>query len=68
MIPLYLVNVDLNKNQLLNPVFQVLGTEPTSPITGQFFYNSGNSKFGFYNGTAWIYGDKLTFQDGGAIT
>ena len=64
MIPAFLVNVDFNKNQLLNPTFQVLGTEPTSPALGQFFFNSTSSKFGYYNGTTWIYGDQLSFLGG----
>lgn len=68
MIPAYLINVDFNKNQLLNPVFQVLGSEPSSPSTGQFFYSSANNKFGYYNGTQWIYGDQLSFANGGAIS
>ena len=64
MIPAFLVNVDFTKNQLLNPTFQVLGTEPTSPALGQFFYNSTSNKFGYYNGTTWIYGDQLSFLGG----
>ncbi len=68
MIPAFLVNVDFTKNQLLNTVFQVLGSEPASPIAGQFFYNSTNNKFGFYNGTTWVYGMQLAFTNGGAIS
>jgi hypothetical protein len=67
MIPAFLVNLDFSKNQLLNPAFQVLATEPNSPVLGQFFYNSTNSKFGYYNGTIWVYGSQLTFANGGAI-
>ena len=48
----FLVDIDLAKNQLLNPVFQNLGTDPLTPSTGQFFYSSAISKPKFFNGTA----------------
>src|ERR1700742_2378356 len=47
-------NLDLNQNQLLNPVFQVLASDPGSPVEGQFWYNSTSKTFKFYNGTAVI--------------
>jgi hypothetical protein len=66
-VPVHLINLDLNKNQLLNPTMQVLPSEPSSPALSQFFYNSASNKFGYWNGSAWIYGDTLSFANGGAI-
>jgi chloramphenicol 3-O-phosphotransferase len=37
---LYLSDLDLNKNQLLQPVAQVLGAHPASPTSGQFWYRN----------------------------
>ena len=36
----YLVNIDLNKNQLLQAVVEVLATPPLTPSEGQIYYNS----------------------------
>lgn len=41
----FLVNIDLVQNQILNPVFQILGSDPGSPIEGQFWYNSTDDRF-----------------------
>jgi hypothetical protein len=67
-VPVHLINLDLNKNQLLNPTFQVLASEPSSPSLAQFFYNSTSNKFGYWNGSAWIYGDSLSFANSGPIS
>ena len=52
-IPFY-SNIDLSKNQLLNVVFQILPSAPSNPVEGQFYYNSTDKAFYFYNGTAWV--------------
>lgn len=52
-IPFY-TNIDLAKNQILNVLFQVLASAPSSPAEGQFYYNSTDKKFYYYNGTSWI--------------
>lgn len=36
----FLNNVNLNLNQLLNSLMQLLGSDPGSPVEGQFWYNT----------------------------
>lgn len=50
----YLSNFDLCQNELQNAVLQNLATAPNNPKMGQIFFDSENSKFYGYNGTAWI--------------
>jgi hypothetical protein len=52
----YLSNIDLNKNELQNPVIHPLGTAPGTPVEGQIYYDSslGDKHLYLYNGTAWV--------------
>lgn len=50
----FLTSLDLNKNELQNPVLQNLGTDPSNPVEGQIYANTGSHKFKFYNGTAFV--------------
>ena len=49
--------LDLQKNELRNGVIQVLATPPSSPVTGQIYYNSdindGAVGLMVYNGSTW---------------
>lgn len=44
-------NIDLGGNQVLNAALQVLATDPGTPYTGQFWFNSTTKVFKFYDGT-----------------
>jgi hypothetical protein len=68
----FLTSIDLTKNQLLNVALQNLATAPSSPVTGQIYYNTTDSKVYLYNGSAWvdISGDitGITTATGSALT
>lgn len=48
-----LVNLDFNGNEIHNVAMQMLATAPSSPVEGQFYYNSANKKAYQYDGTSW---------------
>ena len=50
----FLSNIDLNKNQILNGVFQNLASAPASPVAGQFYYDTTSGAAYIRNGSAWV--------------
>lgn len=49
----YLVNLNLNKNQLQNAVVHPLTVAPANPVTGQIYYNSTDKFIYVYDGATW---------------
>jgi hypothetical protein len=48
----FLVDVDLNDNQLLTSLFETLAADPGSLTEARFWYNSTDKRLKYYNGTA----------------
>lgn len=53
MAKLFLVDLNLNQNELQNGVLQNLASNPASPKAGQEYFNTTTNKFRIFNGTTW---------------
>lgn len=49
-----LAAIDLNKTELQNARVQNLAAAPSSPVTGQIYYNSVDARMYFWDGSAWV--------------
>lgn len=58
--------IDLNKQELRNASIQNLATAPTSPATGQIYFDTAASEIKVWDGTAWIgmQDNSYVFSDG----
>jgi hypothetical protein len=54
MARIFLTNIDLQNNQLVNFVAEKLATDPSTPAIARIVYNTTSNKLEYYNGTAWV--------------
>ena len=53
-MPKFLVNIDLNQNEIQNVSLQKLATAPSSPTKGQIYYNTIDNRSFCWNGNSWV--------------
>lgn len=47
-------NLDLQKNELINAALHNAASDPSAPVTGQVYYDTGSNRPKVYNGTSFI--------------
>lgn len=50
----FLTSIDLSKNQLQNGAIHNLNAAPSSPVSGQLYFNTVDKNIYLYDGTQWI--------------
>ena len=56
----FLVDLNLNQNELQNSVIQNLASDPVEGLKGQIYFNTVVNKLRVYNGTEWVNLEKGT--------
>ena len=64
----WVVDLNLNQNELQNPVIQNLASAPNNPKQGQMYWNTADAKLYVFDGTNWVdatsQGKVYTFSTG----
>lgn len=60
----FLTPIDLGRNELQNAVAQVLGAAPSTPVPGQFYYDSTTGRWVYRGAAAWIDPTDRQFHSG----
>lgn len=50
----FLVDINLNKNELQNAVIQNLAADPSNGVIGQIYFNTVANRYKYFNGTIWV--------------
>jgi hypothetical protein len=53
-MPVFYGAIDLSQNELRNARVQNIPTAPSTPVTGQLWYDSTNQILKWWNGTTWV--------------
>ena len=61
----FLVDIDLQQNELIGTVIENLATAPANPKAGQHYFNTTDNTEYFWDGTKWVNGSgDFNFQNG----
>lgn len=66
-MPKFSNNVDFSQFQLLNATLQILASDPSTPVQGQFWFNSTSKSYKYYDGTSTVT-IPTTVGGGGTVT
>ena len=56
----FLVDLNLNQNEIQNGVIQNLASDPVEGLKGQIYFNTAVNKLRVYNGSEWVNLEKGT--------
>ena len=62
----YLVDLDLAKNSLNNARIQNLASDPSTPVTGQAYFNTATGRLRVFSGSVWV--EMGSASDGGVTS